>query len=263
MVRTHMNDLGVGFLMSLKEQVTGLTLCTIVQSEANIDDPRGTEMTKPTDISLIDSLDALQAINGKVHASTQAKILNKLETHTKNFITRSPFLVLSTSSEGNSDASPRGDNPGFVKVLDDTRLLIPERPGNRLADSLTNILTSPGVGLIFMIPGMNETLRINGKAYITDETKYLNMMIHTAENGKSARPPKLAILVSIEQVYFHCAKAFIRSRLWDSSLHMDRADMPSLGKMLLDQIKGEGVTRKDVEMIDASLEQDAKDNLYH
>ncbi|MFP6806390.1 MAG: MSMEG_1061 family FMN-dependent PPOX-type flavoprotein [Pseudomonadales bacterium] len=220
-------------------------------------------MTKPTDISLIENLDALQAINGKVHASTQAKVLNKLEAHTRNFIARSPFLVLSTSSGGDSDASPRGDNAGFVKVMDDTTLLIPERPGNRLADSLTNILISPGVGMIFMIPGMNETLRINGKAYITDESKYLDMLVHNVVDGKKARPPKLAIVIDIEQVYFHCAKAFIRSKLWNVSLHMDRTEMPTLGKMLLDQIRGEGVTREEVYMVDASLAQDAKDNLYH
>lgn len=214
-------------------------------------------MTFPKDISLIQSIETLHAINGSAHASTQAKVLDCLEKHTINFIARSPFLILATNTEHQGDASPRGDEPGFVKVLDDTTLLIPERPGNRLADSMCNIVASPGVGLIFLIPGMNETLRINGDAYLTDDNNYLKMLAH---KGKA---PKLAIVVDIKQVYFHCAKAFIRSRLWDQSSQMARSDMPTLGKILLDQIKGQGVTSEEVDRVDANLAADAKENLYH
>ncbi|MFT7245635.1 MAG: PPOX class probable FMN-dependent enzyme [Candidatus Azotimanducaceae bacterium] len=214
-------------------------------------------MTQPTNVSLITSIDALQEINGKPNGGTQLKILSALEAHAKRFIARSPFLVISSGNADSYDASPRGDGPGFVKVLDDTTLLIPERPGNRIADSLTNIVAQPGVGLLMMIPGMNDTLRINGKAYITDHEPYLEQMAH---NGKA---PKLALIIDIEQVYFHCPKAFIRSQLWDPEAYMERSEMPTLGKIILEQIKGQPATEEEAAGVDASLNQDAKDNLYH
>jgi PPOX class probable FMN-dependent enzyme len=214
-------------------------------------------MTQPTNVSLITSIDALQEINGKPNGGTQLKILSALEAHAKRFIARSPFLVISSGNADSYDASPRGDGPGFVKVLDDTTLLIPERPGNRIADSLTNIVAQPGVGLLMMIPGMNDTLRINGKAYITDHEPYLEQMAH---NGKA---PKLALIIDIEQVYFHCPKAFIRSQLWDPEAYMERSEMPTLGKIILEQIKGQPATEEEAAGVDASLDQDAKDNLYH
>lgn len=215
------------------------------------------DMTQPTNISLITTTEQMQAINGKVSPSTELKVLPALEAHAKRFIERSPFLVMSSGNLGNLDASPRGDAPGFVKVLDDTTLLIPERPGNRLADTLSNIVENPGVGLLMMIPGMNETLRVNGTAYITDHGPYLDQLAH---NGKS---PKLAIVVDITQVYFHCPKAFIRSELWNPDTFMDRAEMPTLGKIIIEQIKGQPATEEEVAMVDTSLEQDTKDNLYH
>tara|TARA_R110002072_G_scaffold31735_19_gene97793 strand:+ start:36145 stop:36789 length:645 start_codon:yes stop_codon:yes gene_type:complete len=214
-------------------------------------------MTQPTDISIISTVEQLQGINGTVSPSTQLKVLPALEAHAKSFIERSPFLVISSGMVGNLDASPRGDAPGFVKVLDDTTLLIPERPGNRLADTLTNIVEQPGVGLLMLIPGMNETLRVNGNAYITDHQPYLDQLAH---NGK---PPKLAIVVDITQTYFHCAKAFIRSGLWNPETFMERSEMPTLGKIILEQIKGQPATDEEVSGIDASLEQDSKENLYH
>ena len=214
-------------------------------------------MTQPVDISLLKTLDQLQEINGEASDSTKLKILTELEQHAIRFINRSPFLVLSTSVTGEGDASPRGDAPGFVKVLDNTTLLIPERPGNRIADSLRNIITNPAVGLLMMIPGMNETLRINGNAYITDEPAYLDQVAH---NGK---PPKLAIIVDITQVYFHCAKAFIRSKLWDASAQMDRSEMPTLGKIIIEQIKKQPATTEEVSAVDANLALDSENNLYH
>jgi len=214
-------------------------------------------MTQPTSISLITTTEQLQAINGKASPSTELKVLAALEAHAKRFIERSPFLVMSSGNLGNFDASPRGDAPGFVKVLDDTTLLIPERPGNRLADTLTNIVNNPGVGLLMLIPGMNETLRVNGNAYITDHGAYLDQLAH---NGKA---PKLAIVIDITQVYFHCAKAFIRSGLWNPDTFMDRAEMPTLGKIIIEQIKGQPATEEEVTMVDAGLDQDTKDNLYH
>lgn len=214
-------------------------------------------MTQPTNISLITSIDALHEINGKPNGGTQLKILSALEGHAKRFIERSPFLVIASGNADSYDASPRGDAPGFVKVLDDTTLLIPERPGNRLADSLTNIVAQPGVGLLMMIPGMNDTLRINGKAYITDHEPYLEQVAH------KDKAPKLALIIDIEQVYFHCAKAFIRSQLWDPEAYMERSEMPTLGKIILEQIKGQPATEEEVAGVDAGLDLDAKNNLYH
>lgn len=203
------------------------------------------------------SLDELIAANGEAPAAVTAKLLTKLETHSRNFIARAPFLVLATHSDAGSDASPRGDEPGFVKVLDDHTILIPERPGNRLADSMRNVIQNPAVGLIFMIPGMNETLRVNGEAFLTQEPELLAQLAH------KGKPPTLAFVVDIKQVYFHCAKAFIRSKLWSQEALMPREEMPTLGKILLDQIKKQDVTDEEVTLVDQSLDQDAEDNLYH
>lgn len=214
-------------------------------------------MTLPTNIALVNTLETLLAINGAPRAATQSKVIARLEQHSIRFIELSPFLVIATQSAGDADASPRGDSPGFVKVLDDTTLLIPERPGNRLADSLSNIVSSPGVGIIFMIPGMNETLRVNGNAYITTEPMYLQLLCHEKV------PPKLGILVDIKQVYFHCAKAFIRGNLWDQKAQTPRSVLPSLGKMILEQISGQTVSDVESAAVDASLNEDIKHNLYH
>jgi len=224
-------------------------------------------MTHPTDTALVTSIEQLHSINGEALPTTQAKILSRLESHSKDFISRSPFLIMATSADGcaigGADASPRGDAQGFVKVLDDTTILIPERPGNRIADSLRNVISNPGLGLIFMIPGMNETLRINGHGFVTNEARYLEMLTITFANGRVSKAPKLALIVDIKEVYFHCAKAFIRSKLWDPSQHMERSLMPTLGKILLDQIKGQNVTDEELELVDASLSEDSKTNLYH
>jgi len=219
-------------------------------------------MTKPVGSSIVESEEELLNINGPASPSTLLKILPALETHTRSFIARSPFLIIASAKKGEADASPRGDEPGFVKVLDDTTILIPERPGNRIADTLKNVLVNPAVGLIFMIPGMNETLRINGDSYITTETDYLDMLTITFPNGRVSKPPKLAILVDIKQVYFHCAKAFIRSKLWDADQHMERGDMPSLGKMLLEQKIGRDATEVETEQLDKLLAEDIRANLY-
>ena len=215
-------------------------------------------MTIPKDVSTINTLAALREIHGEAPAGVKAKIQSVLDEHATNFIARSPFLILATNSEAGSDASPRGDAPGFVQVLDDTTLLIPERPGNRLADSLTNIVSNPTTALILLIPGMNETLRINGEAVITNDERLLAKVAH---KGKS---PTLGIILNIEQVYFHCAKAFIRSDLCNSALHMPRKDFPTLGKILLDQIKGKkDVSTEEVSALDENLNTDAENNLYH
>jgi len=212
-------------------------------------------MTRPADIHLITDLDELQRQNGAASDRTRAKKIRKLDRHARNFIARSPFLVIATVGPDGSDASPRGDAPGFVQVLDDTTLLLPERPGNRLADSMSNIVHNNQVALLFFIPGMDETLRVNGAAWLTDHAPYRELL---AANGKT---PGLAIVVDVEELYFHCPKAFIRAKLWDPAQYMNRADLPSLGRMILDQMGG-ATDDATVANVDRQLARDVRDNLY-
>ncbi|HLW27954.1 MAG TPA: pyridoxamine 5'-phosphate oxidase family protein [Kiloniellales bacterium] len=181
----------------------------------------------------IDHLDALRDHYGNPSDNAQRKQLDHLDGHCRTLIAASPFVVVGTSNaRGEQDVSPRGDPPGFVKVLDDKHLLIPDRPGNRRLDSLSNLLENPGVGLLFMIPGMNETLRVNGRGRIVTDPETLAAMI------VQEKPPLSALLVEVEAAYLHCGKALIRSRLWSPDAQVDRKSLPSLGKILADQIKG-------------------------
>src|SRR5712691_11194301 len=161
------------------------------------------------------------------------KQLPRLEKHSRAFIALSPFLVIASADpKGRVDASPKGDMPGFVQVLDDATLLIPDRLGNNRIDTIGNLLACPGVGLIFFVPGLRETLRINGRARITTDPALLEPC---TMQGKA---PRSGILVTAEEVYFHCGKALIRSDLWNPEKAMKRTDFPSLGRILADQIGG-------------------------
>ncbi len=176
----------------------------------------------------------------------------RLDEHCRNIIAASPFLVISSAgADGTADVSPKGDAPGFVHVLDDTTLVIPDRPGNRRLDTMTNILENPNIGIIFLIPGMNETLRVNGLASITTEPRLLDAM---SVNGKR---PTAAIRVEVREAFFHCAKAMIRSKLWDPSRHIDRSVFPSMARMVCDQI---GDT--DVEAAEAHVAESIRERLY-
>ncbi|MFT5693116.1 MAG: PPOX class probable FMN-dependent enzyme [Oceanicoccus sp.] len=213
-------------------------------------------MTLPKNINIISSVEALQALNGNPKETTLRKILPSLEQHSRHFIDNSPFALLATCSKSGTDASPRGDSPGFVQCIDDTTLLIPERPGNRIADSMRNIIEDGRIGLLFLIPGINETLRVNGNAYITDDQAYREKLVY---RGKV---PKLAIVVDVKEVYFHCAKAFIRSELWHPDSQVEPNDFPSLGKILIEQITKQKADAAAVAGLDANLTEDAKENLY-
>ncbi len=161
--------------------------------------------------NLVTTEEELRAILGEPSDLVKQKVISYLDPHCQQFIGKSPFLMMSTSDQaGNCDVSPRGDVPGFVLTLDEKRLIIPERPGNKRADSMLNILSNPHVGLVFLIPGLGETLRINGTACLVQEEELLNKM---AVNGKT---PLLGIGVEVEECYIHCAKAFRRSGLWKS-----------------------------------------------
>jgi uncharacterized protein len=189
------------------------------------------------------------------------KQLAALDKHMQAFIARSPFAVLSTSNtRGGCDASPKGDRPGFVLVQDEHTIVIPDRPGNRRADSLLNILDNPHVGLLFLIPGMGETLRVNGSATLVLEPELLDQL---AVDGKR---PQLAIVVKIEECFLHCAKALIRSQLWDAERFMERCEMPSLAEMIQDQLRPPGRSDEEHARIIAEhakgTEESYKNNLY-
>jgi PPOX class probable FMN-dependent enzyme len=174
----------------------------------------------------IDDEATLRAVLGDPTPLVASKVSDRLNRLTRRFVERSPLLCLATSDErGACDVSPRGDAPGFVRVLDDAMLLIPERPGNRIADSLRNVLRNPRVGLIFMIPGVGETLRVNGRATLTVDRALLEPC---AVEGKV---PKLGILVDVEQAYTHCSKAFLRADLWNPARFVDRSELPSNGEI--------------------------------
>lgn len=212
-------------------------------------------MVVSTDVKMVTSIERLREILPEPgpDSSVRRKELRFIDAHARNFIARSPFAVLSTAGpDGRCDATPRGDAPGFVKVLDDTTLLIPDRPGNRRLDSMENILANPHAGLLFMIPGMEETLRVNGRAMITEDRRLLEPL---AMQGKV---PLLGIIIEVEEVYFHCARAFRRSRLWQPDTWIDRSEMPTLGQIVADQLKlGDSSATE----IDERLEK-ANKNLY-
>jgi uncharacterized protein len=169
----------------------------------------------------------LRELIGSPQELVVSKIVPRLNELTRQFIERSPFMCLATSApDGSCDVSPRGDPAGFVRILDERTLLIPDRPGNRIADSLRNILANPHVGLLFLIPGVGDTFRVNGRAkLVTDE----ELLAGSEIEGKA---PKLGILVEIDECYTQCSKALVRSDLWNPEHHVDRSELPSSGEIL-------------------------------
>ena len=181
----------------------------------------------------IEQVEQLRESYGAPSERALKKQLSRLDKHCRDFIARSPFLVIASADpSGRCDASPKGDAPGFVQVIDDTTLLIPDRLGNNRIDTLANLIARPGTGLIFFVPGINETLRVNGKSLITTDPALLEPL------AVNAKVPRSAILVTAEEIYFHCGKALIRSDLWNPAKQIRRTDFPSLGRILADQIGG-------------------------
>jgi hypothetical protein len=175
----------------------------------------------------IDDEATLRALLGEPIPLVRAKVTDRLTDQTRRFVEMSPFICIATSdAAGNCDVSPRGDPPGFVRIVDDRTLLIPDRPGNKLADSLTNILANPHVGILFVIPGVTDTFRVNGRATLVTDAALLEPSM------VEGKPPKLGIVVDIEAAYTQCAKAFLRSHLWDPARFVDRAELPSTGCVL-------------------------------
>lgn len=201
---------------------------------------------------LVRTQEDLRAHFGKVSQLAEKKVLHHLDRFCREFIALSPFLVLASGDgKGNADASPRGDAPGFVAVLDDKTLLIPDRRGNNRVDSFANVMASPGVGLIFFVPGINETLRVNGKAEITQEEALLAPL--TAHNVT----PMIGLKVHVEETYFHCGKALMRSKLWAAEAQVPRQSFPSLGRIIADQ-----TAAIDADVAEKAIEDAYRTKLY-
>jgi len=204
------------------------------------------------DPNAIEDLAALRRVVGDPIPGLELKNQSGIFEEARAYIERSPFLVLSTcDAEGRLDASPKGDGPGFCVVPDERTLLIPERPGNKLAYGLQNILANPHVGLLFLLPGTPETVRVNGSATLTSDPEVLESL---AARGK---PAVLAIRVQVEECFYHCAKAFIRSKLWKPESWTERMKV-SFGEMAAKRMGlGEDVAEK----FDEAVEADYRDNL--
>lgn len=180
----------------------------------------------------ITTLQALRQLYGPASERSLKKEIPALDVHATRFVGLSPFVVLASSdAQGHMDASPRGGEPGFVKVLDAQTLLIPDAPGNNRLDTLENIVTTGQLGTLFMVPGFDETLRVNGTAVLSTDPAELALC------ADARRTPALVIRLTVASVYLHCAKAFMRSQLWDTQRQANRAQMPSMSEMLRDQIK--------------------------
>jgi uncharacterized protein len=201
----------------------------------------------------IDSVEKLRAVVPEPRSGIELKIYDEIVPEAADFIARSPFIVLSTADAGGRlDASPKGDDPGFVLIEDERTLVIPDRPGNKLAYGLTNMVENPHVGIIFLIPGTTETLRVNGSAEIRSDPELLERL---AARGK---PAVIAIRVAVEECFFHCSKAFLRSRLWKPDTWPERQRI-SFGEMIAHRIDAEDPAL--AAAIDASVEEDYRSNL--
>jgi len=176
---------------------------------------------------MISAEDALRTTLGEPSDVVKAKVSDRLNALTRQFVERSPFLCLATSAaDGSCDVSPRGDPAGFVKVLDERTLLLPDRPGNRLADSFRNVLENPHVALLFVIPGISDTFRVNGRASIVEDPE---LLAPCAVEGKA---PTLGLRIEVDEAYTHCPKAFLRAQLWDPDRYADRSELPSSGELM-------------------------------
>jgi uncharacterized protein len=192
---------------------------------------------------MIESVEALRRVYSVPKGRAVQKQINHIDVHCARFIELSPFVVIASGDvQGALDASPRGGPPGFVRVADTRTLLIPDSPGNNRLDTLTNIISTGSVGLLFMIPGVDETLRVNGRARLTDDASIL------ATFADDKRTPKLVIEITVIDAYLHCAKAFMRSQLWSPASVVDRAALPTMGEMLSDQTGMAGAPETRAEM---------------
>ena len=214
-------------------------------------------MLEDSDDGLITSRGQLTELFGTATPLAAKKSIPFLDRYSKQLIALSPFICIATQGDdGRADVSPRGDPPGFVKIVDDSTLAIPDRPGNNRLDTMYNILANPSVGLLFMVPGYDETLRVNGRAQITTRASLLEDM------KIKDRLPKVAIVIHVDEVFLHCAKAFRRSNLWNSDAHQDRALLPSLGQMIMEQTSASELTKDQIDEADAMVESSYRNRMY-
>jgi PPOX class probable FMN-dependent enzyme len=194
--------------------------------------------------STVTDIAALRALYAPPVERAVRKQLAALDVHCRRFVSLSPFLVISSvDAAGQLDASPRGGDAGFVKVADEHTVLIPDSPGNNRLDTLSNIIETGRAGLLFMIPGVDETLRVNGTAELSDNPALL------AFARERRRLPKLVIRIVVKEAYLHCAKALMRSKLWAPASQVERSVLPSMGRMIHDQVGIEGAPESQEQMV--------------
>jgi uncharacterized protein len=186
----------------------------------------------PASVSRVASMQEVRARHPAAMSRATDKVLRRLDKHCRAILARATFCVIGTRGSGGADVSPRGDPAGFVRVLDERHILLPDRIGNNRFDSYANIFENGEVGLLFLVPGMAETLRINGDAFVTDDTAVL------AASAVQGRAPQVGLVIEVREAYLHCAKAINRAGLWDASKHIDRGELPSYGDMLADHCDG-------------------------
>jgi hypothetical protein len=192
----------------------------------------------------IDTLEALRALYPPAKERALLKQLAALDAHCRRFVSLSPFVVLaSAGADGRMDASPRGGTPGFVLAPDAHTLWVPDAPGNNRLDTLENVVATGRLGMLFMVPGVDETLRVNGDARLSTDPALL------APFADASRPPRLVVEVAVREAYLHCAKALMRSKLWDASRHLPRAALPTMGEMLKDQLADEAPAESQAQML--------------
>jgi uncharacterized protein len=205
----------------------------------------------PSAEHIVTSVEALARLYGEPYGPSIAKEADRITTHYRAFIEAAPFFALATTGADGLDCSPRGDAPGFVRVHDEKTLLVPDRRGNNRADSLRNILQDPRVALLFLIPGCGETIRVNGRAAISTDPELCASFI------VNEKAPRAVLIVSVDRIYYQCAKAIVRSKLWDPSRHVDRKSLPSSGTILAEltggKIGGEAHDRAAPERLKATL----------
>ena len=203
---------------------------------------------------VVTSVEELRALMGEPSELALRKDIGRLDQHCRAFIARAPFVLIATSDRaGRCDVSPKGDAPGFVEVLDERHLVVPDRPGNKRYDGIRNLIENPGIGLLFLVPGSEETLRVNGRAQIVRDA---DVLARFAVQGKL---PQLAIAVEVEESFLHCAKCVKRSGLWDTGKWPDLTGLPSAAQMLHDHARPTNMT---VEGMQQRLQDGYRKNLY-
>ncbi|MCR9070615.1 MAG: pyridoxamine 5'-phosphate oxidase family protein [Alphaproteobacteria bacterium] len=186
----------------------------------------------PDDISYVTDEAVLRGMHHKMMSRSSDKVIRRLDNHCRQILALAPFCVIATQGPAGADASPRGDPPGFLRVLDDTHILLPDRVGNNRLDNYANLLANPRIAMLVLVPGMGETLRINGVARITDDPRLLEPC------AIRDRAPKIGVLITVEEAFVHCSKALVRSDLWNPEKHIDRKQLASYSQMLIDHVEG-------------------------